>query len=265
MHILLTLAYDGTRYVGWQRQINGISVQQRLEEALAALLGHAVKTTASSRTDAGVHALGQRAAFHTQDMRIPLAKLPRVLNALLPTDISVSHAETVPDGFSPRFAAKYKTYIYHIHNAPVPNPLLRRYNAFIPHPLNRPAMEKAAPYFIGRHDFTSFCAAGGSAKTTVREIYACAVSADADSLALTVTGNGFLYNMVRIIAGTLVYAGLGKISPDSIPHILAAKNRSHAGKTLPPEGLVLAEVSYTALHPAVDFLHQHIHNEVARR
>jgi tRNA pseudouridine38-40 synthase len=241
---LLTVAYDGTDYCGWQRQINGISVQQRLEEALEALLGHGVKTTAASRTDAGVHALGQRVAFDGGTLKIPLDKLPQVLNGLLPPDISVGKAETVADDFSPRFAAKCKTYTYRLCNASAPNPLQRRYSAFVPRTLGIPAMQKAAQAFVGRFDFASFCATGGSTKTTVREIHACEISCENAVVLITVTGNGFLYNMVRIIAGTLVYVGLGKLSPDSIKGIIAAKDRTLAGKTMPPEGLTLLDVVY---------------------
>ncbi|MCL2500603.1 MAG: tRNA pseudouridine(38-40) synthase TruA [Defluviitaleaceae bacterium] len=270
MRILLTLAYDGTNYCGWQRQINGPSVQQTLEEALAVLLNrniNDVKTIAASRTDAGVHALGQRAVFDIDELKIPLDKFPKVLNGLLPSDISATSAQFVPKSFNPRFAAKYKTYAYHIHHAPIPNPLLRRYSAFVPQPLDIEAMQKAARHFIGRHDFTSFCAAGGSAKTTVREVYQCEVmflrpsvgnifhggSAEVipgerhfpcGPIEIIITGNGFLYNMVRIIAGTLVYVGLGKIPHEAIPEIIAAKDRTKAGKTMPPEGLVLEEVGY---------------------
>ncbi|MCL2603659.1 MAG: tRNA pseudouridine synthase A [Defluviitaleaceae bacterium] len=284
MRILLTLAYDGTNYCGWQRQINGPSVQQTLEEALAVLLNrdiNDVKTIAASRTDAGVHALGQRAVFDIDELKIPLDKFPQVLNGLLPSDISVTSAQFVPKSFNPRFAAKYKTYAYHINNAPIPNPLLRRYSAFVPQPLDIEAMQKAARNFIGRHDFTSFCAAGGSAKTTVREVYQCGVRFPrpygkktflgdeveispgekiffgdevkaspgekyfpCGPVKIIITGNGFLYNMVRIIAGTLVYVGLGKIPHGAIPEIITAKDRTKAGKTMPPEGLVLEEVGY---------------------
>jgi len=243
MRILLTLAYDGTHYAGWQRQINALSVQQVLEEALTTFIKRDVRCTAASRTDAGVHALGQRVAFAAEGLRIPVDKLPRVLNGLLPPAVNVTAAAAVADNFNPRFAARYKTYVYRIYNAPVPNPLLRRYSAFVSRPLDIPAMQKAAQHIVGRHDFAAFCAVGGSAKTTVREIYACTVT-QGQTLDITVTGGGFLYNMVRIIAGTLVYTGLGKIDAGAIPDILAGKNRNRAGKTMPAHGLTLLEVSY---------------------
>ena len=245
MQVLLTVAYDGTGYAGWQRQHNAVAVQQRLEEALSALLGRPIITRAASRTDAGVHALGQRAAFFACDLRVPLDKLPQVVNGFLPSDISVTAAMAVADGFNPRFDAMFKTYAYNTYCAAVPNPLLRRYSAYVPQALDIEAMKKAAGFFTGRHDFAAFMATGGSAKTTAREIYACDVQETQPGLInLTVTGNGFLYNMVRIIAGTVVYAGLGKIAPEDVPGIILSCDRTKAGKTMPPEGLTLVEVGY---------------------
>ena len=245
MQILLTVAYDGTNYAGWQRQENAIAVQERLEDALSDLLAREIIVRAASRTDAGVHALGQRAAFFAPDLRVPLDKLPAVLVSRLPTDISVTAAQIVPDDFNPRFGAKQKTYIYKIYNASCPNPLLSRYSAFVPRELDFYAMQKAAKFFVGKHDFAAFCATGGSAKTTVREVFSCEVKEDTSHcFALSITGNAFLYNMVRIIAGTVVYAGLGKISPNEIPKIIASKKRSCAGKTMPPQGLVLVNIEY---------------------
>jgi len=205
-----------------------------------------VRTTASSRTDAGVHALGQRVVFEATNLKIPAEKLPQVLNGLLPKDISVSAAQTVADDFNPRFKARRKTYTYRFHQAAVANPLLNRYSLFVQRPLDITAMQKAVQYFIGRLDFASFCATGGSAKTTVREMYACDVECVNDEINFTVTGNGFLYNMVRIMAGTVLYAGLGKIAPDDVPRIIAARDRTLAGKTLPPHGLTLVEVGFDA-------------------
>ena len=274
MQILLTVAYDGTAYAGWQRQQNAVAVQQRLEEALSALLNRPIVTTAASRTDAGVHALGQRAAFFTDDLRIPMDKLPHVLSGYLPTDISVTAARPVADDFNPRFDAVFKTYSYNIYCGPGSNPLLRRYSAYVPQALDIEAMRKAASMFVGRHDFAAFQATGSSTKTTVREIYDCLITASHGKqsgidifstgsnygsavkqrpayeytprlITLAVTGNGFLYNMVRIIAGTVLYAGLGKILPEAIPEIIKSKDRTKAGKTMPPEGLILLEVGYT--------------------
>jgi tRNA pseudouridine38-40 synthase len=284
MKVLLTVGYDGTNYNGWQRQLNGVGIQELLENALETLLGREVKTTAASRTDAGVHALGQRVVFDAGGLKIPLDKLPPVLNGLLPSDIVVNAAQFVNESFNPRFDAKQKTYAYHIYNAPLPNPLAQRYSAYIPQKLDIDAMRKAAGYFVGRYDFAAFCATGSSAKTTVREIYACTVAATGANpiktppvtgegfsrnispnrtgggfsyntspvagegflynATLLITGNAFLYNMVRIIAGTVVEVGMGKFSADYIPLIIEEKDRTLAGKTMPPQGLVLMEVVY---------------------
>ncbi|MCL2287140.1 MAG: tRNA pseudouridine(38-40) synthase TruA [Firmicutes bacterium] len=245
MQILLTVAYDGTNYAGWQRQENAVAVQQKLEEALSILLNRPVQVRSASRTDAGVHAQGQRVCFTAPDLRVPLDKLPMVLVGLLPPDISVTAAIAVPEGFNPRFDAQHKTYAYSVYNAPCPNPLLSRYSAFVPQALNVAEMQKAAKVFVGRHNFVAFCATGSSAKTTVREIYCCSVEKHTNNIiTLTVTGNAFLYNMVRILAGTLVYVGMGKISSTDILAIIASKDRKRAGKTMPPEGLVLLNVAY---------------------
>jgi len=247
MQILLTVSYDGTNYAGWQRQENAAAVQQRVEEALGLLLGGKITVRAASRTDAGVHALGQRASFFVPLLKIPVEKLPQVLNSFLPSDISVTAALVVPDEFNPRFDARFKTYSYKIYNAPCPNPLVGRYSAFIPQCLDIEAMQQAAQKFVGRFDFAAFCATGGSAKTTVREIFACDIQAEKNPggmVVFTITGGGFLYNMVRIIAGTVLYAGLGKLSPEDIPGIIASKDRKNAGKTMPPHGLTLETVGY---------------------
>ena len=244
MQTLLTIAYDGTSYAGWQRQQNAIAVQEKLEDALLQLFGKPIIVKAASRTDAGVHALGQRAAFCVDKMRIPLDKLPQVLNGFLPPDIAVVAAETVSDIFNPRFDALCKTYSYSYYNASLPNPLHTRYSAFVPQPLDIAAMSQAAKSFVGKHDFAAFMATGGSAKTTVREIFACDVTADGSIVKLTITGGGFLYNMVRIIAGTLMYVGHGKISADAIPGIIQSLDRKKAGKTMPPQGLTLLAVKY---------------------
>jgi len=250
MQILLTIAYDGTNYAGWQRQENAIAVQQKIEEALSAILNRSVTVQGASRTDAGVHAIGQRAAFTAPGLLVPLDKLPQVVNGLLPPDISVTAAEIVPNEFNPRFDAECKTYTYQIYNAAYPNPLFARYSAFVPQRLNIAAMQKAAVQFIGRHDFAAFCATGSSAKTTVREIYECNVKKQkSGTITLTITGNAFLYNMVRIIAGTILYVGLGKIPTIEIGEIIALKDRKCAGKTMPPQGLTLQNIVYNMDKP----------------
>jgi len=246
MKTLLTIAYDGTQYAGWQRQKNAIAVQEKLEDALLQLFNEPIIVAAASRTDAGVHAMGQRAAFCLDDMRVPLDKLPQVLNGFLPQDISVVAAEEVHEGFNPRFDAICKTYSYSYYNANIPNPLHARYSAFVPQGLDIAAMSRAAKSFIGKHDFAAFMATGGSAKTTVREIFACDITAEPGTniVKLTITGGGFLYNMVRIIAGTLMYVGHGKINADAIPGIIRSLDRTQAGKTMPPQGLTLLAVRY---------------------
>ena len=245
MQVLLRLQYDGTNYSGFQRQKNAITVQEKLEDALSSLFGCNIRLTAASRTDAGVHALGQRVSFFVENLRVPVAKLPHVINAHLPPDISVVDSREVPESFNPRFDAKFKTYTYSYYSATFPNPLKSRYSVFISDEPDLKAMSMAAGFFIGKHDFSAFCATGGSQKTTVREVYTCKCEADCNgNIVLTITGSGFLYNMVRIIAGTLYYVGIGKISAHTIPEIILSKQRALAGKTMPPHGLVLAEVGY---------------------
>jgi len=253
MYILLTIAYDGSIYAGWQRQENAITIQEKLEDALSTLIKRPIQVKGASRTDAGVHAMGQRASFFAPDLLIPLNKLPMVLNGILPSDISVTDAIEVDESFNPRFDAKHKTYNYNIYNATYPNPLQARYSTFIPHNLKLPDMQKAAQQFIGRHDFSAFCATGSNAKTTIREIYSCDIENKDDGnkkgensnlISISITGNAFLYNMVRIIAGTIVYVGLGKIPHYEIGNIIKSNDRTKAGKTMPPQGLILMDVCY---------------------
>jgi len=244
MNVLLTLSYDGTNYCGWQRQKNGISVQQRLEEALESVLGKPITVTGASRTDAGVHALGQHAVFSKEAMSIPLDKLPYALNSHLPPDISVIRAESVNDDFHPIYSAKRKTYEYSLYMSQFRNPLLERYCCHINHELNLDLMNEACKYFLGEHDFAAFRAIGSSVKTTVRTIYSLDIITEGNIIKIRICGNGFLYNMVRIIAGTLVYVGNGKIKAADIPCIILSKNRENAGKTMPPHGLTLVNIEY---------------------
>lgn len=245
MYILLTIAYDGTSYCGWQRQKNGIAVQQIIEEALESLFKSPFSITGASRTDARVHALGQKAGFTTDKCVIPLSKLPQVLNTILPEDIKILCAEEKEKDFHPRFHAKVKTYEYRIQNTPYPWPQLRNFSYHIPYKLDFDSMQEASACFKGTHDFKAFCATGGSAKTTVRTIYQIELTKNENNIiTLVLKGNGFLYNMVRIIAGTLAYVGQGKIAPGYIPAIIATGRRSLGGITAPPQGLTLLNVEY---------------------
>lgn len=242
MNILLTISYDGTNYCGWQRQDNAIAVQQRLEEGLSKLMGYEIKTAGASRTDSGVHALGQCATFFVDSLSIPVSNLPQVINRYLPKDISIQSAVEVNDSFNPRFDTRDKTYRYQIYNARHPNPLLSRYSAFVSGRLNVDKMIELSDQFIGTYDFAAFCSTGSNAKTTVRTVFDCKVSQNDNLISITVIGNAFLYNMVRIMAGTLLFVGMGKIN--DISAVIASKDRKMAGKTMPPEGLTLVEVTY---------------------
>lgn len=252
MRYRAVVSYFGKDYVGWQRQLNGISVQQRLEEALTRTFGVPTECTASGRTDAGVHAAGQVVHFDA-DTPIPADKIPFAVNTELPDDISVLSCKPVPDSFNARFSAKRKTYRYSVYVSRHRLPLLAPTHAHIAVPLDIDAMRKCAALIEGEHDFKSFEASGSKVKSTVRTVYRAEVAAEGDirggvlaegRVYITVTGNGFLYNMVRIIAGTLVYAGMGKLAEADIVRALEEGDRTLAGKTLPPEGLTLMSVEY---------------------
>lgn len=241
--ILLTLSYDGTAYCGWQYQDNGPSVQNELEQALQKALGAFTRVTGASRTDAGVHALGQRAHFDTVSA-IPPDKYPFVLNRFLPPDIRVTAGMRVPNDFHARFDAVGKLYTYRIHNAPHPSALYRNLTAHVPVRLDEEKMRVCARQLLGRHDFAAFAASGGQAKTTVREIDRAEVERQGDEITLRVHGNGFLYNMVRIIAGALIYVGQGKLEEDCIARAIESGSRLDLGVTAPACGLELTRVEY---------------------
>jgi tRNA pseudouridine38-40 synthase len=262
----IVLAYDGTDYVGWQRQDNGTSIQALIEDALLALDGREVTVTGAGRTDAGVHALGQVAAF-TIARDLGADALARALNAHLPPAIRVVAAEEAPAGFHPRFGARTKTYRYRLWNAEVMCPFERRYAWHVPGPLDVTAMAAAARLIEGRHDFASFQATGSAVATTEREIFesvlrtphdAPRTSHDAprsshlaprtshlDTLCYEVTGSGFLRHMVRIIVGSLVEVGRGRKPVEWITAAIGARDRAQAGPTAPPHGLFLVRVGYT--------------------
>ena len=241
--ILLTVEYDGSAYAGWQRQLNGLAVQQVLEESLSMACGHPVTAVGSSRTDAGVHALMQMVHFDSS-CTIPPDKFPFVLNNILPPDIRVQAAREVPSAFHARFLAAGKTYTYRILNTRHGSALRRNTWWHVPVPLDASAMREAVSFLPGVHDFAAFQAAGGTARTTVREISRTDLSVNGPELILTISGNAFLYNMVRIIAGTLVEAGLHKRNTDAFVRAFSSLNRLDLGMTAPACGLELTEVRY---------------------
>ena len=246
--IKLVIEYDGTSLCGWQRQPNGPTVQQHIEEALAKLLTHEVRITGASRTDAGVHARGQVASFQT-DRPIELHGIRRGLNSMLPDAIAVREASEVELDFHPRFSATGKHYRYLIYRAADRSPRWRERAWHHPQSLDLAAMRAAAACLVGEHDFAAFRAVGCAAKTTVRKIHGIDLTeapneAPDDLLAIDVRGNAFLRNMVRIVVGTLAEVGRGYRESAQVAEILAAKDRSCAGMTAPAHGLELIEVHY---------------------
>ncbi len=243
--IKLIVAYDGTAYCGFQLQPNGNTIQAELEKALAALFKEEIRIHGASRTDAGVHALGNVAVFDTTS-RMEATRVAFALNTYLPPDIRIHGSEEVPLSFHPRFQETIKTYEYKICNRTFPDPCKRLYTMFYHYPLDVEKMAAAAAYFEGTHDFTSFCTLQPHVKDRTRTIYSATVWKDKreDLITFRVTGNGFLYNMVRIMAGTLLRVGGGMIAPEQIPEILAAKDRQAAAETARPEGLTLVSIAY---------------------
>lgn len=241
--IKLVTAYDGTNYHGSQIQNNGETIEGVLKAELSSLLNEEINLIGASRTDAGVHARGNVYVFDTES-RIPPEKFTYALNARLPEDIRIQDSCEVPSEFHPRHQDTVKTYEYRILNRKLPLPEYRLYAHFTYETLNLEKMNEACKYFLGEHDFASFQAAGSQAESTVREIYDLHVKRDGELLTISVTGNGFLYNMVRIIAGTLLKVGSGHILPERIEEIIAGKDRSLAGPTAPAKGLTLVKISY---------------------
>lgn len=242
--VKLVVAYEGTNYCGWQVQPNGCTIEEVLNRTLSELLGENIAVIGASRTDAGVHSLGNVAVFDTET-RIPPEKICYALNQRLPADIAVQSSCQAPDDFHPRRCYSEKTYEYRILNRRIPVPTLRRDTYFYYRPLDLEKMQQAAFYFQGQHDFKSFCSVKTSVEDTVRKILSCTVvKSPADIITIRVTGTGFLYNMVRIIAGTLISVGTGEILPESIPEILEKKDRSKAGPTAPAHGLTMIGIQY---------------------
>ena len=239
----LTIEYDGTAYCGWQRQQNGPSVQETLEQALCMLTQERVSVTGSSRTDAGVHALGLCAHFDSAT-RIPAQKLAFALNTLLPPDIRVRESSLAPEGFHARYSACGKLYRYAFYNARHDCAICRQYAAHIPLPMDERLMDEEAQALLGTHDFAAFAASGSVAKSTVRTIVGARVTREGDRVTLCVMGDGFLYNMVRIIAGTLAEIGTGKRAPGAIARAIETGDRLALGQTAPARGLTLVRVFY---------------------
>ena len=241
--VRLTVAYDGTNYHGWQLQDNGITIESELNRCLEELLGEPVQVIGASRTDAGVHALGNIAVFDTKS-RMPAEKFSYALNQRLPEDIRIQRSEEVPADWHPRHRLSRKTYEYRIYRAEFPMPVRRLYTHFTYHPLDVERMRRATAYLEGEHDFRSFCQTGAQVESTVRTIYSLEIEEQGAELVIRVCGNGFLYNMVRIIAGTLMEVGQGKREPESLAEILTAKDRTAAGPTAPAKGLTLMKYEF---------------------
>lgn len=243
-NIKIIIEYDGKNFAGWQSQPDKISIQSEIEKAIKEITGEDVELIASGRTDAGVHALGQTANFHTNS-NIEIQKIPYAINSKLSKSIIVKSAEEVEERFHSRYNCKGKTYRYIINNNEFPSALDRYREFHMPSKLNREAMIKALKKFEGEHDFKGFKSSGGSPKkTTVRKLTKCEMIEKDGKIIIELTGNGFLYNMVRIICGTIVDVGLGKINAEEIDQIILSGDRTKAGKTLPPHGLYLVKVYY---------------------
>ena len=244
--IKLTVAYDGTNYYGWQKQPDAITVEEVVNRELTRLLQEPIEVIGASRTDSGVHALGNVAVFDT-DTRIPPEKISYALNARLPKDIVIQDSEEVPPDFHPRRTDCVKTYEYRILNTRFPVPTMRLYAHYVYKPLDVEKMQAAAAFLVGEHDFASFCSAGSQVKETVRTIYRLDLNREGNMVSFQVEGNGFLYNMVRIIAGTLIEVGIGSYPPERVREMLEAKDRIRCGPKAPACGLTLVGIRYPVL------------------
>lgn len=242
-NIKLTIEYDGKCYNGWQKQPNKLNIQGEIERAIYNITKEEVDLIGSGRTDAGVHALGQVANFKTNS-QISIEKLLLAINSQLKNSIVIKEAEEVNERFHSRYNAKRKTYRYIINNSKCGTAIYRNLEYSYPFKLDAEKMKQASKYFEGEHDFKAFKSSGTSSKNSVRTIYKAIVKQEGEKIIIELTGNGFLYNMVRIISGTLLDVGLGKIQPEEIPEMIESKDRQRAGKTLPAHGLYLVEVKY---------------------
>lgn len=241
--VMLVVAYDGTNYCGWQIQANGITIQEELNRCLSKLLKEPIQTVGASRTDAGVHALGNVAVFDTT-ARMPAEKISYALNTYLPEDIRIQYSAEVAADFHPRYCESEKTYEYRILNRRFPLPTQRLYTYFYHYNLDVEKMREGASFLVGRHDFASFCGANAQVKSTVREVTGIDIEKKDDVITIQVRGRGFLYNMVRIIAGTLIEIGNEQYPPEKMGEILRACDRQQAGPTAPACGLTLKEIKF---------------------
>lgn len=242
--VRIVVAYDGTNYCGWQIQPNGITIEEVLNERLTKLTGEDIHVIGASRTDSGVHALGNVAVFDTESP-IPPERMAYALNQRLPGDIVIVRSDEVGQDWHPRYQAQVlKTYEYHICNSPVPNPIRRLYSTHVSFPMDIGRMREGAKYLVGEHDFVSFCNMKTRVEDTVRTITSLEIFQSGEEITIRVTGNGFLYNMVRIIAGTLIRVGRGFYTPERVKEILEERKRTAAGVTAPPSGLVLVSIEY---------------------
>lgn len=246
MRVMLVVAYEGTKYCGWQIQPNQITVEEVLNRELSRLLGEEIEVIGASRTDSGVHAMGNVAVFDTET-RIPPEKICYALNRSLPEDIVIQSSKEVPADFHPRHCDCTKTYEYRIWNADFIQPFNRKYTHFVYKKLDVEAMRRAARDFVGTHDFTSFCSTKTQVQDHVRTIESVELIEEKQLITLRIRGNGFLYNMVRIIAGTLIKVGMHEMPENCISSILKEKNREAAGPTAPAQGLMLIGIEYPSL------------------
>lgn len=242
-NIKLIVEYDGTNYAGWQRQNNAITIQQRVEEAVEIVTGTFSEVTGSSRTDAGVHAKGFVCNFHTES-KIPSANFKKALNGFLPEDIVIIDSKEVDEKFHSRFDSLGKRYVYTVVNGAERPAIGRNYMYHFHRDLDMEKMKEASKYFLGTHDFSAFKKTGSSVKTSVRTITELQITKEEKNISFSIVGDGFLYNMVRIIVGTLLEVGVGRFSPEYIVDIIKSKDRSKAGKSAPASGLCLEEVYY---------------------
>lgn len=242
--VLLCVSYDGTNYSGWQVQKNAATVEGELNKAINQLTGETIEVIGASRTDAGVHGLCNMAVFDTESP-IPADRFSFAINTVLPDDVRVVWSKEVEPDFHPRHMLTEKTYEYHIYNAEFMPPTRRLYAFHERRNLDIELMQQAADYLVGEHDFASFCSAGSTAETTVRNVIAIKVIREKEEVIISVTGNGFLYNMVRIIAGTLMWVGMGIRKPEDVKGILEGCDRSLAGPTAPAHGLILADFKFS--------------------